>query len=322
MKSWGNTWGIVLAAGEGSRLRSLTDRAERPAPKQFCSLRGERSLFAESIRRASRAVPRTRIRAVVAEQHRAFWEPEGRELAPDAFVVQPANRGTAAGILLPLLHVLEEDPLATVIVVPSDHHVEDERLLAGCVRRAARAVTKRRADLVLVGIRPDQPEPSYGWIQSEEADGGLRAVTRFVEKPSPPDAEQLFAQGAVWNSFLFAAHGPSLLASFRARLPESTAALEGALEGPRRERERRLEAAYAELRSEDFSRRLLAGREDRLRLVIAPECGWTDLGTPERVRACLARRTTVPPTRAPRSPEPNSVGRVTSFALLQQLATV
>jgi hypothetical protein len=41
MDAEGNTWAIVLAAGEGSRLRSLTTTALGVAiPKQFCSLKG------------------------------------------------------------------------------------------------------------------------------------------------------------------------------------------------------------------------------------------------------------------------------------------
>jgi mannose-1-phosphate guanylyltransferase len=41
----GNTWAIVLAAGEGSRLHSLTTTESGIAiPKQFCSLHGYQPL--------------------------------------------------------------------------------------------------------------------------------------------------------------------------------------------------------------------------------------------------------------------------------------
>jgi mannose-1-phosphate guanylyltransferase len=49
-----NTWALVLAAGEGSRLRSLTTPPSgATVPKQFCSLYAGPSLLAEA------AVPRT-----------------------------------------------------------------------------------------------------------------------------------------------------------------------------------------------------------------------------------------------------------------------
>jgi hypothetical protein len=43
------------------------------------------------------------------------------------------------------------------------------------------------------------------------------------------------------------------------------------------------------LRSVDFSRDVLEGKESMLRVLTVPHCGWTDLGTPERVGAILDR---------------------------------
>ena len=46
----GQTWVVVLAGGEGSRLRSLTTTAAgMTVPKQFCSLYGGRSLLQEAL---------------------------------------------------------------------------------------------------------------------------------------------------------------------------------------------------------------------------------------------------------------------------------
>jgi mannose-1-phosphate guanylyltransferase len=71
------TWVIVLAAGEGTRLSSLTTNARGEAvPKQYCSLNGGPSLLQEALRRAQRIVPRERVCAVVARQHErhcALW---------------------------------------------------------------------------------------------------------------------------------------------------------------------------------------------------------------------------------------------------------
>ena len=51
----------------------------------------------------------------------------------------------------------------------------------------------------------------------------------------------------------------------------------------------------------DFSRDVLQGSEDSLRLQPVPPCGWTDLGTPARVAACLAllQRTREPEALVP-----------------------
>src|SRR5262245_31154240 len=106
------SWAIVLAAGEGKRLRELTMRGGIDTPKQFCSLRGGRSLLGDALARAARIAPRKRMLVVVAAEHRRFWERELADLPRENVIVQPANRGTAAGVLLPALTVLERDPEA------------------------------------------------------------------------------------------------------------------------------------------------------------------------------------------------------------------
>src|SRR5262245_29208838 len=74
MNAHGNTWALVLAAGEGTRLASLTTGADgRSTPKQYCSLDGGRSLLGDALARAELLVPRERIVVVVARQHEALW---------------------------------------------------------------------------------------------------------------------------------------------------------------------------------------------------------------------------------------------------------
>ncbi len=285
------SWAIVLAAGEGTRLRELTTRGGVSTPKQFCSLRGGRSLLGDALSRAARIVPRKRIVVVVAEEHRAFWEPELRDLPAENTVVQPRNRGTAAGILLPLLHVLERDPEARVALLPSDHFVEKEYVIESSLRIALESLDDLGEGVTLLGITPDAPETGYGWIVPVASEKLVRPVARFVEKPDAPGASELLARGGLWNSFLMAALGPSLVQLYERRLPGLLARFRAAFAVPAQgseARAARIAALYEELDSTDFSRDLLQGSEERLRLEVVPPCGWTDLGTPERVEACLA----------------------------------
>lgn len=73
--SGGKVWSLILAAGEGSRLSSLTTTAAGlSVPKQFCSLRGGASLLEEALARGEAVTPRHHALAVVAESHRRWWE--------------------------------------------------------------------------------------------------------------------------------------------------------------------------------------------------------------------------------------------------------
>jgi mannose-1-phosphate guanylyltransferase len=287
MPTANQSWAIVLAAGEGTRLRELTTRSGVATPKQFCSLRGGRSLLGDALARARRIAPRKRIVVIVAEEHRRFWEPEVGALAPENVIVQPQNKGTAAGILLPALSVLERDPGARLAFLPSDHFVAREYVIEASLRLALESLDERGNALTLLGITPGAPETGYGWIVPAKSDRLLRPVERFVEKPDERAARELFAAGALWNSFLFAVPGTTLVRLVEERLPGLVAAFARAFaEGG--ERAARLEALYAKLDAHDFSRDVLQANESRLRLEIVPPCGWTDLGTPARVEACLA----------------------------------
>ncbi|HTO55825.1 MAG TPA: sugar phosphate nucleotidyltransferase [Myxococcota bacterium] len=289
----GNPWSIILAGGEGRRLRELTTtRAGVTVPKQFCSLNGGPSLLANTLQRAESVSKRERTVVVVSSRHERFWRDELRWLPSENVIVQPQARGTGPGLLLPLLSVLERDPAAEVLVLPSDHHVDDERTLHGAFESAFDAVRDDPRQIVLLGVTPDAPDTQYGWIVP--ADGaalarGASGIELFVEKPDRETARSLLARGALWSSFLFASHGLGLLAAFS----RAQSALVRAFA------ERPLEAVYRKIPSVDFSREVLERVADRLGVVRVPPCGWSDLGTPDRIASVLGGRCARRPFGAP-----------------------
>ncbi len=284
-----NTWAVVLAAGDGKRLATLTtDPAGNAVPKQYCSLNGGGSLLREAIQRAGRVVPKERICVIVAEQHRRYWRPTLWNLPEANVIVQPVNRGTAHGILLAALSILTHDPFARIVFLPADHHVRDESALAGSIRSAAALVATGRGTLALVGIEPDEPDPELGYIiPGRESHDGSYAVQHFVEKPERSLASRLLSLGALWNSFIFAADGPTLLGLFRQRMGRSLDDIATALARP--DRSAALNEVYESLPDIDFSRTVVQGAEGSLRVIAAPACGWSDLGTPQRVAATLRK---------------------------------
>jgi mannose-1-phosphate guanylyltransferase len=305
MSAQTHTWALVLAAGEGSRLRALTTAPSgTPVPKQFCSLYEGPSLLQEALCRARAVAPETQMCAVVAEQHRRWWEGALRSLPPENVIVQPQNRGTAIGILLPLLHILSRDPEARVVLLPSDHHVCQETRLTSAIRDALERLEGRHHESVLLGFEPEQPDPDLGYILPGASDGrGTFMVMRFVEKPSLPIARELIAAGGLWNAFIVVSTAPALLALFVARIPGIVNAMRAAQQ---RDAEADSNGAattelYKNLPILDFSRDIVAGQESAFRTLAVPPCGWSDLGTPKRVAEALTHcpRSEVSPRARP-----------------------
>ncbi len=109
----GHRWALILAGGEGSRLQSLTTTASGIAiPKQFCSFGGEASLLHDALRRAQTVTTPAHTCAVVSDHHRLWWQAMDLRIPSANLIRQPHNRGTAIGILLPLLQILHRDPEA------------------------------------------------------------------------------------------------------------------------------------------------------------------------------------------------------------------
>jgi mannose-1-phosphate guanylyltransferase len=283
MKQSGHTWALILAAGDGSRLRALTsDRSGMPVPKQYCSLRGGATLLEDTIRRAEAFCTPAHISLIVADRHREWWEPSLSRIPSGNIVVQPGNRGTAVGVLLQLLQVLRLDPQAEVLLLPSDHFIGDEPVMERAQLAALDHIRKQPLDIVLLGMEPSFPDPELGYIlPGTNAVGALPSVREFTEKPSVARARALIAAGALWNAFILAARGSTLLELFERRLPDVVLALRSSSD---------LADTYEQLPVVDFSRHVLSGTAlRRLRVLAVPECGWNDLGTPERVGETLAR---------------------------------
>ncbi len=283
---------IVLAGGDGTRLRELTRQiAGDDRPKQFCALLGGRTLLGETRDRVALAVPRSRTFFSVTAAHARFYAPLLADVRSRQVVVQPENRGTAPAILYALLRVAAVAPHDPVAIFPSDHYVSDDEAFMGHVDAAFDLVAARPDLVTLLGLSPDRPETEYGWIEPAEPIAGSRerpfhGVRRFWEKPAPDLAQTLLDEGCLWNSFVMVGRGATLLGLIERTLPD----LWHALLPVRRWVGTPLEAtvvdaAYRRLPVADFSRGVLAASAAHLAVLPVGGLAWSDLGRPERVLA-------------------------------------
>jgi mannose-1-phosphate guanylyltransferase len=291
MNRSGNTWAIVLAAGEGRRLQSLTMTESGVAiPKQFCSLRGGDSLLRETLIRAKAIARSENICIVVARQHSQWWSIELQSELTTNIIVQPRNCGTAVGILLPLLHIWARDPDARIVLLPSDHNVRDESILARALKRMLHELEAKRDKIFLLGISPEHADPELGYIVPGGADkSGVSIVSRFVEKPSAPLARSLIGAGALWNALIVSTYLQTLLQAFAQRFPRIVAEMQAAVgQTPfTADSPDTVADLYQRLPDLDFSRQILQNSESILRVLRVDSCGWSDLGTPKRVAETL-----------------------------------
>lgn len=229
---------------------------------------------------------------MVAAQHRVWWRTSLGCLPASNVIVQPANRGTAIGILFPVLQIKERDPDATIVILPSDHHVENEAILMNALQQAVGALGRHRDHVLLLGIEPEDADPDLGYvIPAAITPDGTAAVLQFVEKPPIGSAEKLIEEGALWNAFIIVARAAALLTLFENNAPDLVSRTAHALRGASSAAAKAgsIEDLYRTMLPLDFSRHIVRGQESHLRVMQVPSCGWNDLGTPKRVAATLRR---------------------------------
>jgi mannose-1-phosphate guanylyltransferase/mannose-1-phosphate guanylyltransferase/mannose-6-phosphate isomerase len=247
---------VILSGGAGTRLWPLS-RADRP--KQFLALAGEESLLKATARRAAAwGAP-----IVVAGREQALAV---RAEVPDArLVLEPCARGTAAALALAAAAAGEGELL---LVMPSDHHIEDEAAFRAAVATAAPLAGE--GWLVTFGVAPDRAETGYGYIKrGEPLAAGVYRAARFAEKPDRATAEAWLAEGGWdWNAGIFLFARESLLDALREHAPDVLAAAQG-------------DFAAAPTASIDT-----AVMEKAARVAVVPAAmGWSDIGSWEALHA-------------------------------------
>ncbi len=289
-------WSIILAGGEGKRTRPFIRRwLGRPKPKQYCAFVGTRSMLQHTVDRADRLTsPEHRVIVTKDIHERRGWiQLSGRP--PGKVIRQPSDRGTAAGIFLPVTYVRAQDPGATVIVYPCDHFICPEEPFVDSVRQAVCALERLPDHLILLGVAPNRVEREYGWIWPDrvlsQADGyHVHAVRRFQEKPEPAEAQAAMTAGALWNTFVFAAKVETLWQLGRRHLPEILCRFEqiGDSIGLTIERAM-LETMYRTMPTRNFCSDLLMRAADQIAAIELNGVTWSDWGKPERIADTLQR---------------------------------
>lgn len=289
-------WAVVLAGGEGKRLLPFVRRflgCERP--KQFCRIIGYRSMLRHTWDRALRVVDPDRIVTVVTAGQEQYLDEEAAQGVPGTVLVQPANRDTAPGLLLPLLWIARHAVGATVAVFPADHFVWEEERFADHVRTALAAARQWPDRLTLLGVEADGPEMGYGWIAPGQRLAAappteFYAVREFWEKPDPQTAARLFACGHLWNTLVLAGCLSAYLGLAAACVPQVLGPLRAvgpALGTP--PAAAALAAAYGRIPPTNLSHALLARSPEELVVLAVRGVFWSDWGGSDRILDTVRR---------------------------------
>lgn len=269
---------VVLSGGSGTRLWPLSRAA---LPKQLLRLRGERTMIQDTVLRAR--LPGTAPPALICNDgHRFLVAEQMQEIGvkPSAIVLEPIARNTAPAAAVASLITAEQDKEGVVLLLPSDHFVDDEAAFHRAVLAAAEAA--RDGKLVTFGIAPTRAETGYGYIRRRDTaltDGAFE-VDAFVEKPNAEKAQAYLADGGYcWNSGMFAFRADVFLEELGKLQPEILSSAKAAVAAAQRDLD------FVRLDHESFAKAPnisidYAVMEKTSHAAVVPcEIGWSDVGS-------------------------------------------
>ena len=292
--------GIVLAGGEGKRLQPFIQRLRgKDLPKQYVNFIGTRSMLDHTFHRAEKVVSPDRLFTVVSRDH--LKHPEvWRQLSDrpkGSVILQPMNKETGPGIMLPLMRLYKYYPEAVVVLFPSDHFVLEEDLFMNHVDHACHIVERDPSRLVLLGVEPYAPESEYGYIlpvngTDESTRYGLRPVSRFIEKPDQHAAKEIFHKGGLWNTMVMAFKAETLLGLARKVAPVLSRSFHRIWKSVGTPGETAVvEDVYRKIKPVNFSKDLLeaisAQYSSHLQVLPVRGVYWSDWGSEHRIKSML-----------------------------------
>ena len=288
---------VILSGGAGTRLWPVSREGH---PKPFMKLADGQSLLLKTyLRAADVALAGESGGEIVTVTNRDYFFMSKDELAraqlgerrKGVFLLEPVGRNTAPAVALAAYHVAEKFGRdALLLILAADHLIKDQASFAAAVGNAA--ALARQDKLVTFGIIPSGPETGFGYIETGEAVGQGRQVTRFVEKPSLDKAREYITAGNfLWNSGMFCFKAGVILDEIARHAPEVAATAESCWAALRQQNE--ITDTMLEIPAESFAEVPdisidYAVMERSANVAVVPaDFGWSDIGSWNAVSALI-----------------------------------
>lgn len=285
-----NYYAAIMAGGGGTRLWPLS---RKKRPKQALKLFGDRTLFQVSVERILPIIEAEDILVLTVEEHAEILAKQAESLLPKNFIIEPSPRGTASAIGLAAIYLNQRDPGSVMACLTADHYMANESAFRELLLAAYEAALDNH--LVTLGITPNAPDPTYGYIHRGDTADKYRGfqtynVKAFKEKPDSDLARNYQQSGEYsWNSGMFVWRTDRILEEIQRQMPELFSGLQEIEKALDTDREREtIDAVWNELKSITIDYGVMEGA-DGVVVIPADDLGWIDVGDWNRLYYVLEK---------------------------------
>ncbi len=215
---------VILSGGSGTRLWPLSRES---FPKQYLPLNSSSNFsFLQRTQKRLDGFKNIEDPIIICnEQHRFIVAEQMREINinPKSIILEPFGKNTASSILIAALKVLEDKEDLLLLILSSDHEIDDSNEFRCTVERGIEVALNN--NLVTFGIIPTYPATGYGYIKTSNLKKNsidkILDIVKFIEKPPLDQAKQLLKDESIlWNSGIFLFKASTLIQEFQKYQPD------------------------------------------------------------------------------------------------------
>jgi mannose-1-phosphate guanylyltransferase len=281
-------YAVIMAGGVGSRFWPKS-RARRP--KQFLNILSSKSLIQMTLDRLKKFIPEEDTLIISNKIQMAELVKTLPNFPIENIILEPISRNTAPCIGLAALFVRRKQKDGVMVVLPSDHLIENTEEFIKTLKLGVEAAYQTRG-LITMGIQPTYPATGYGYIQyidkviqvgSLNSGQGVFKVKTFAEKPNLETAMRFLESGDfLWNSGMFIWRADVILEEIKRYLPDIYEELVRIDESIGTDNfKTTLERSYARMKSISIDYGVMEKTEKAY--VIKASFDWSDVGSWEEV---------------------------------------
>lgn len=196
---------LIMAGGKGTRFWPLSTEEK---PKQFLNLIGEDTMIQMTVNRIKPIIPIERIFVCTGTRYVNLVKEQLPELSIKNIIIEPEGMNTAPCITLSAFVINRYYKGSNMIVLPSDHLINNEEQFRTIVKRADKFLETNEEAIITLGMKPDRPETGYGYIKYTNTTdvnnkSNIFKVDIFVEKPDKEKAKEYLNGSYLWNGGMF-----------------------------------------------------------------------------------------------------------------------
>jgi mannose-1-phosphate guanylyltransferase len=220
-------YAVIMAGGKGARF---WPRSREKKPKHLLDILSEKTIIQETVDRIKPLIPLDNILVVTGKKHAGTLMKQLPEIPSQNIIIEPEGKNTAACIGLAALHICKKVADDVMVVLPSDHAIDDSKYFINVIETAAKVAAQENG-LVTIGIKPSSIQTGFGYIEKGNsfkyiADAEIFHVKSIREKPDYQQATQFVQSGNFyWNGGMFIWKASVILKEFARWLPDLYAGL-------------------------------------------------------------------------------------------------